>query len=251
MGGDGAEMSRFFIDQGANVGEVLHIKGEIFHHITNVLRHKIGEKLSVCDGKGMVFDVVLKSMHKDYVEAKVEQLYPSVNEPQLQLTLFQGLPKGEKFEWIIQKAVELGVYEIVPIITQRCVVKVKEDFIKKKLPRWQKIAMEAAQQSERGMVPQIHPPLSLKQAIDHSKNLDLRIIPYEGEKITSIRDLKKEKPEIKSCGVWIGPEGGFELEEIHLAKEKGITPITLGTRILRTETAGMVTITLLHYEFEG
>jgi 16S rRNA (uracil1498-N3)-methyltransferase len=250
MGGDGIQMSRFFIGKGAEIGEVLRIEGDSFHHITNVLRHKVGDEIEVCDGKGLCFCIVINKIHKDFLEAHVKDGYPSKSEPQLQVTLFQAVPKGDKFEWIIQKAVELGIYKIVPILTQRCVVKLKDEFFAKKLTRWQKIAFEAAQQSKRGVIPQIEPPISLESSIDCSRNLDLRIIPYEEEKINSIRKIKKEQWGIKSCGVWIGPEGGFEPEEIRLAKEQSLLPITLGPRILRTETAGMIAISLLLYEFD-
>lgn len=250
MGGDGCKMSRFFVEKGAQIGEMLVIKGENFHHIKNVLRHKIEDRLVFCDGSGLELFCVIKRIYKDCLEVFVEDARKSKNEPDLKITLFQGLPKADKFEYIIQKAVELGVNDIVPVKTSRCIVKIDENSARKKIDRWQKISFEAAKQSRRAIIPKIKNIVSFNEACKKHQDFDLRIIPFENEKINTIRQTLKAKNLIKNIGVFIGPEGGFEESEIDIAKQNSIIPVTLGNRILRTETAGIAILSMLMYEFE-
>jgi len=167
------------------------------------------------------------------------------------LILFQGLPKGDKMEWIVQKAVELGAYRIVPFAAKRSVVKLDQKKAGKKRERWQAIAKGAAEQSKRGIVPQVQDVMSFQEAMNYAKELDVVLVPYElqeGMKATEAVISKIEPGQ--SVGIFIGPEGGFDESEIEQAKEAGAIPITLGKRILRTETAGLTTLSILMYHLE-
>ena len=166
--------------------------------------------------------------------------------------LFQGLPKADKMELIVQKAVELGVYEIIPVATKRAVVKLDEKKAKTKIARWQTIAEAAAKQSKRRIVPEIHSVMSFKEAIGYAKQCQVRFIPYElAEGMEKTRELIEGLQPGQDMAIFIGPEGGFEESEIQAALENGITPITLGKRILRTETAGFTVLSWIMYQLEG
>lgn len=166
--------------------------------------------------------------------------------------LFQGLPKGDKMELIIQKAVELGVYEIIPVATKRAVVKLDAKKAEAKQKRWQSIAESAAKQSRRNIIPHIHEVVKFGQAVDYAKNLDITLIPYElAEDMEKTKQIFETIQPGQSIGIFIGPEGGFDESEIVLAQENGISPITLGKRILRTETAGMAVLSVLMFQLEG
>lgn len=204
--------------------------------------------MTLCDGEGMDYQCRIVSLERgvllDILSKEVCE-----TEPKTKITLYQGLPKADKMELIIQKCVELGVDRIVAVSTERAIVKLdkKES---KKLERWQKIAEAAAKQSGRGKIPEIgQQVLKFKEAVAEAKGLDGAIIPYEKEQETGIRQFVQGF-QGESIGVFIGPEGGFAEEEIALAQENGITPITLGKRILRTETAGMTTAAILLYELD-
>lgn len=258
MGGDSFQMSRYFVEKGADIGEIITISGEDFHHIKNVLRKRLGDTLTVSDGKGFEFKVSIKRVYTDCIEACVEEVFECDSESNLKLTLYQGLPKSDKMELIIQKCVELGVSRMVPVSTNRCVVKLDAETAKKKIARWQKIAFEAAKQSNRGVVPTVELPMTLEEAVKASKSAQLSIIPYENEEaslreaIHGGRRLKGANGELDSnifeAAVFIGPEGGFEETEIEFARENGVKPVSLGPRILRTETAGLAVISILMYE---
>ena len=165
--------------------------------------------------------------------------------------LFQGLPKADKMELIIQKAVELGVYEIVPVAAKRCVVKLDDKKAKKKIERWQQIAESAAKQAGRGVIPEVKDVLSFKEALKYAKDLDVVLIPYElAEGMKETKQLISEIKPGQSVGIFIGPEGGFERAEVEQAMEAGAKPITLGRRILRTETAGLTILSVLMFQLE-
>mgnify|MGYP003304925140 FL=1 len=213
-----------------------------------MLRAREGEEITLCDGEGMDYQCRIASLERGVL---LDILSKDVceTEPKTKITLYQGLPKADKMELIIQKCVELGVDRIVAVSTERAIVKLDKKETKK-LERWQKIAEAAAKQSGRGKIPEIgQQVLKFKEAVAEAKELDGAIIPYEREQETGIRQFVQNfKGE--SVGVFIGPEGGFADEEIALAQENGITPITLGKRILRTETAGMTTTAILLYELD-
>lgn len=241
-------MPKFFFEKKDRSGGQICLHGEDEKHIRTVLRAKEGEELTLCDGEGMDYRCRISSL-ADGVQLEILSEAPCETEPKTKITLYQGLPKADKMELIIQKCVELGVVRIVAVSTERAIVKLdkKES---KKLERWQKIAEAAAKQSGRGKIPEIGGQvLQFRDAVAEAKDLDGAIIPYEKEEKTDLREFVKGfKGE--SVGIFIGPEGGFSEEEIALARENGILPITLGKRILRTETAGMTTAAILLYELE-
>lgn len=241
-------MPKFFFNKNDISRGQVQLFGEDEKHIKTVLRAREGEEMTLCDGEGMDYQCRIASLERgvllDILSKEVCE-----TEPKTKITLYQGLPKADKMELIIQKCVELGVDRIVAVSTERAIVKLdkKEN---KKLERWQKIAEAAAKQSGRGKIPEIgQQVLKFKEAVAEAKGLDGAIIPYEKEQETGIRQFVQGF-QGESIGVFIGPEGGFAEEEIALAQESGITPITLGKRILRTETAGMTTAAILLYELD-
>lgn len=241
-------MPKFFFNKNDISRGQVQLFGEDEKHIKTVLRAREGEEMTLCDGEGMDYQCRIASLERgvllDILSKEVCE-----TEPKTKITLYQGLPKADKMELIIQKCVELGVDRIVAVGTERAIVKLdkKEN---KKLERWQKIAEAAAKQSGRGKIPEIgQQVLKFKEAVAEAKGLDGAIIPYEKEQETGIRQFVQGF-QGESIGVFIGPEGGFAEEEIALAQENGITPITLGKRILRTETAGMTTAAILLYELD-
>ena len=242
------KMPKFFFHKNDISRGQVQLFGEDEKHIKTVLRAREGEEITLCDGEGMDYQCRIASLERGVL---LDILSKDVceTEPKTKITLYQGLPKADKMELIIQKCVELGIDRIVAVSTERAIVKLDKKETKK-LERWQKIAEAAAKQSGRGKIPEIgQQVLKFKEAVAEAKELDGAIIPYEREQETGIRQFVQNfKGE--SVGVFIGPEGGFADEEIALAQENGITPITLGKRILRTETAGMTTTAILLYELD-
>ena len=239
-------MSKFFFRKQDICRGQVRLMGEDEKHIKTVLRAKEGEEVTLCDGEGMDYQCRIVSLERgvllDILSKEICE-----TEPETKITLYQGLPKADKMELIIQKCVELGADRIVAVSTERAIVKLdkKEG---KKLERWQKIAEAAAKQSGRGKIPEISPRvLKFKEAVEEAVQLDGAVIPYEKERETGIRAFA-EAFKGSSVGIFIGPEGGFSEEEIAFARENGICPVTLGKRILRTETAGMTTTAILLYE---
>lgn len=241
-------MHRFFVQKKDITDSEISIYGEDVKHIRNVLRLEAGEKIEVSDRSGTDYICEIKELSKESVECLILESFNSKGEPPIELVLFQGLPKSTKMELIIQKSTELGVSEIVPLVTDRCIVKIndrkKED---KKIERWSKIAEEAAKQSKRGRVPLISPIMSLKEALVKLKNQELTLVPYENEDCVGIKSVL-ENSKAKRVNIVIGPEGGFEESEIDSLKDIGAHIVSLGPRILRTETAGFTTSALVLYE---
>ncbi len=239
-------MSKFFIEENQISENSITITGGDVAHIVKVLRMKEGDKLLLCDGKGYDYTAEIVTLSSSQVLTKMLEKSPCKNEPKTKITLFQGLPKQGKMEWIIEKCTEIGVSDIVPIKTERSVVRLDDERSDKKLSRWQKTAQEAAKQCGRGVVPKVHAPISLKDL--KKDNLpDFLLVPYEEEKSVSVKEAIQNM-NAESAGIFIGPEGGFEAFEIDFLKELGAKSVTLGPRILRTETAGMVALSLLLYE---
>ena len=242
------EMPKFFFNKNDISRGQVQLFGEDEKHIKTVLRAREGEEITLCDGEGMDYQCRIASLERGVLLDILSQDVCET-EPKTKITLYQGLPKADKMELIIQKCVELGVDRIVAVSTERAIVKLDKKETKK-LERWQKIAEAAAKQSGRGKIPEIgQQVLKFKEAVAEAKELDGAIIPYEREQERGIRAFVQEFKG-NSIGVFIGPEGGFADEEIALAQENGITPITLGKRILRTETAGMTTTAILLYELD-
>ncbi|MFV0314731.1 MAG: 16S rRNA (uracil(1498)-N(3))-methyltransferase [Anaerotignum sp.] len=239
-------MPKFFVEPSQIKENSIHFLEDDAKHIKTVLRANKGDEIIVCDGLGTDYVCRIASL-EDGVVAEIISNEPCQSEPKTKITLYQGLPKADKMELIIQKCVELGVDRIVAVSTKRCIVKLdkKEE---KKLVRWQKIAEAAAKQSGRGKIPEIAMKvLSFSEALCEAKAMDGAIIPYENEKDCGLRSFV-EGFSGAEVGVFIGPEGGFTEEEIQTAKDAGVLPVTLGKRILRTETAGMTAIAILLYE---
>lgn len=246
-------MHRFFVDKGSIIGanEKLRITGEDVNHIKNVLRLKCGEDILVGDGDGTDYQCTISDISNDCVEADIIDVFRNSAELPVKITLFQGMPKADKLELIIQKAVELGACEIVPVITKRSVVKVDEKKADKKIDRYNGIAMAAGKQSGRGIVPEVKPFMTFKQALSYADSMDMTIIPYEQAKgIEYSKEVIKDIYGKKSLGIFIGPEGGFANEEVELAISHGAKCITLGNRILRTETAGLAVLSIIMFELE-
>ncbi|MDO4599368.1 MAG: 16S rRNA (uracil(1498)-N(3))-methyltransferase [[Ruminococcus] gnavus] len=245
-------MQNFFVYDWQVQGDMVTIEGTDVNHIVNVLRMKVGEEVSVHDDVNRKYLCRIAELQEDKVCLSILEQQASDTELPCRIYLFQGLPKGDKMEWIIQKGVELGAYAIVPVATKRAVVKLDEKKAQKKVARWNSIAESAAKQSGRGMIPEVLPVMKFAKALEFAKDLDLNLIPYE--KAEGIADTKQRIAEIRpgqSIGIFIGPEGGFEEAEVEMAKEMQAVPVTLGRRILRTETAGMTMLSILMYHLES
>lgn len=244
-------MYRFFVDESQILQDEIVITGPDVNHIKNVLRMKPGEKVLVSNGQDREYRCVLETIGINQVKAKIEDVDGPARELPVKVTLFQALPKGDKMETVIQKMVELGAYEIVPVSTKRCIVKLDEKKAAAKTKRWNAIAESAAKQSKRGIVPEVSMPISFKSALERAKEMDLALIPYEeAENMERTRQIIGNIEAGMSIGIFIGPEGGFAPEEVEQAIKSGASDITLGKRILRTETAGMALMAVLMFYSE-
>lgn len=243
-------MSKFFIDKNAINNELksITITGEDVNHIKNVLRAVPGDIIVLCDQNGNDYFTSISIIEKEKIIANITDIVPNNTEPPVDITLFQGIPKSDKMDFIIQKCVELGVTKIVPVITERTIVKFNgTKDIESKTTRWQRICLEAAKQCNRGIVPFVEKPVKLYQSLETSGDYALNIIPYEKESSTGLKSLIQSSIKGK-ISIFIGPEGGFSEDEIKYALNKGVRPVTLGPRILRTETAGLAVLSMLMYQ---
>ena len=234
-------MPKFFTDR-KNISETeLKIVGEDVSHIKNVLRMKAGNQITVCDGSGTDYTAVIKELNSKEITAEITEIKACDAEPNVSVTLFQALPKQGKMEQIIQKCTELGINEIVPVYTSRCVVKPSN-----KQMRWQKVAKSAAEQCGRGIIPKVCETVDFKRAIEMISSYQKKIMLYECEEKTNLHGLLKDK--IDNFAILVGPEGGFDIDEVLKAQNSGITTVTLGKRILRTETAAAAVLPIIMYE---
>lgn len=242
-------MPKFFVTQDKITENQIIIDTEDVAHISRVLRLGIGDHVTVCDSHGTDYEAEIAEMEQKQIVCSITEKRASESEPNIKVTLFQGLPKASKMEYIIQKTTELGISEIVPVKLSRCVVKIdnKKDE-RKKLDRWQKISEAAAKQSGRGIVPQISEIMTLDEIIKRSKEFDLFFVPYECEEQKTLKEVLLSRSDIKTVGFIIGPEGGFDPAETEKLRENGIDTVTLGKRILRTETAGEAVLAMTMYE---
>lgn len=242
-------MYQFFVAPGQIQGTEAIITGSDVNHIRNVLRMKVGEKVRISDNEGNDFYCEVAQIGKEEVSLSVLERAEDT-EPSLKITLFQGLPKGDKMEQVVQKSVELGVSEIIPVAMKNCVVKLDEKRARAKQARWQAIAESAAKQSKRSMIPRVGEVMSFADAATYAKKLDVRILPYENQRgLAHTREVFGRIPKGVSVGIFIGPEGGYDSSEIALAKDD-MEMVSLGNRILRTETAGLCALSMLLYEVE-
>lgn len=244
-------MYHFYVEPEAVLENMVRITGADVNHIKNVLRMHPGEQIMILDGSGTEYRCEIESI-EDEILARILETKKTEAELSVRLLLFQGLPKKDKMELIIQKAVELGVSEIIPVLTKRTVVKLEDKKKEqKKLERWQAIAEAAAKQSGRGIIPKVCDAVKFTEAVKMAGELEEALIPYElAEGMDEARERIRGLHGKKTVGIFIGPEGGFEEDEIALAAKAGIHPITLGKRILRTETAGLCILSVIMFELE-
>lgn len=244
-------MYRFFVSDENILEDSIVIRGTDVNHIKNVLRMKIGEEILLSDGNDKEYLCSICSLEETEVRAKILDINGPSRELPVKVYLFQGLPKGDKMETVIQKMVELGAYEIVPVSTKRAIVKLDEKKAVNKVKRWNLISESAAKQSKRGIVPKVADVCSFKQAVTIAKELDMILMPYEeAENMEETRNILRQIKPGMSVGIFIGPEGGFAPEEVGMIKEVDGSPITLGKRILRTETAGMAIMSVIMFMME-
>lgn len=244
-------MQHFFVTPAQVKEASIYVEGSDVNHMKNVLRMRIGEKVTVSDGNNKQYLCEVERYEETEAVLHIIEEQQVDTELTSQIYLFQGLPKQDKMELIVQKAVELGVYEVVPVATRRAVVKLDEKKAKKKVERWQQIAESAAKQAGRGYIPTVANVQSFKEALQTAKELDVVLIPYELAKgMQETREIISKIQPGQSVGIFIGPEGGFEKEEVEASLEIGAKAITLGKRILRTETAGLTTLSVLMFHLE-
>lgn len=245
-------MQNFFVTPSQVEGNRIYIEGSDVNHMKNVLRMHTGERLMVSDGNNRRYFCEITGYDGNLrAELNIIEERPADTELASRIYLFQGLPKQEKMEWIIQKCVELGVYEVIPVAMKRCVVKLDEKKIHKKTERWQQIAESAAKQAGRGIIPKVTAPVSYQEALEQACGLDVVLFPYElAEGMADTKRIIESIEPGQSVGIFIGPEGGFEKEEAELALKAGAEEITLGKRILRTETAGLSILSVLMFHLE-
>ena len=245
-------MYQFFVEPSQIQGTRVIITGNDVNHIKNVLRMQPGEEIAVSNGEdGKEYRCGILELGEE-IMCELRFVKEDGVELPSKITLFQGLPKADKMELIIQKAVELGVYEVVPVSMKRCVVKLDDKKQKSKISRWQSIAEAAAKQSKRSIIPQVSAVMSFKQALAYAKEMDVVLVPYEmAEDMSKTREIIESIKPGQRIAFFIGPEGGFDEAEIEESLKGGAVPITLGRRILRTETAGLTVLSILMYHLEG
>jgi 16S rRNA (uracil1498-N3)-methyltransferase len=257
-------MHRFFVPQSWFQDDVVTLSGNVVHQIRDVLRLQPGDAVLLLDDSGWEFQVRLKEVGRERVSGTVERKVLGQTEPRAKVTLYQSLLKSSKFEWILQKGTELGVVEFVPIVSDRCVIGSVDDVSQHKLQRWRRIILEAAEQSHRARLPRLQSPLLFQQACERARRADLALVPWEEERIMKLRAMLAQPYRIPSrvqgktvvirrpfsIHVLIGPEGGLSSREVDQARRYGITPVSLGPRILRAETAALATVTVILYQLE-
>ena len=245
-------MHQFFVEPHQIQDKRIVIEGSDVNHIKNVLRMKPGEELSVSNGQdGKEYRCGIVSFEEEQVICELRFVKEDGVELSSQVYLFQGLPKADKMELIIQKCVELGVHAVVPVAAKRCVVKLDDKKAKAKIARWQGIAEAAAKQSKRRIVPEVMDVMSFREAIQYVRDFEIKVIPYElAEDMSKTREIINSLRPGQKIAIFIGPEGGLEESEVREAMENGIQPVTLGKRILRTETAGFTILSWIMYQLE-
>ena len=249
-------MPKFFVTSNEIENDKIKIKGTDVNHIKNVLRAKIEDKIDICNTDEMKdYECKIEELTNDCVTCKIISEKQNASESNVEITIFQGLPKADKMELIIQKSVELGVNKIIPVDMKRCVVKLKDKDQIKKVERWQKISEVASKQCGRGIIPKIGQVMKIKEILNSIEEYDAVLVAYEKEEnnylkieIDKLKNVEKDK---KKIAIVIGPEGGLEEEEVKQLQENGAKVITLGKRILRTETVALNMISILMYELEN
>ncbi len=239
-------MPRFFIQAKPEAG-MLSIEGEDACHIARVLRMKPGDSVTLCDSAGMDYGCVVEKASPELVRCRVLEETVSAGEPDTEVTLYMALPKADKFEFIVQKAVELGVSRVVPFLSARCVSRPDEKSLRRKAGRWRKIAEEAAKQCGRGRVPEVADAVPFREAVAQASQAKTALFFYECERETPLRGAIGGR-RLTTVSLMVGPEGGFALEEAGQAQAGGLTSVSLGKRILRCETAPLAALAVVMYE---
>lgn len=242
-------MHKFFTPEKNFSGNMAIIEGEDVKHISKVLRLEKGTQVVINNCAGKEYIAIIKQMDKKQIVLDILEELNCNNESLIDIYLFQGMPKANKMDLIVQKGTELGIKEIIPVITERSLMKSEQNEYKK-LDRWKKIALEACKQSKRTMIPEIKEPVEFKNMLERISGMDLILVPYEEETANGLKKVFSEidRSGIKTVAIIIGPEGGFDFSEIKALKEIGAEIVTLGPRILRTETAGFVCASIVLYE---
>jgi 16S rRNA (uracil1498-N3)-methyltransferase len=241
-------MHRFFVHPQAIHHSTAVLDEAIAHQLRNVLRMRPGAHIVVLDNRGWEYEIELAEITSKGARGTVIEKRPASGEPSVYVTLYQCVLKKDNFEWVLQKGTEIGVSRFVPVISQRTVIADDERIRTNKLPRWERIITEAAEQSHRGRIPELDAPVAFEQALVDAASADVALIPWEKEAARTLRDVLPGTAE--TVALFIGPEGGFEDGEIELAQRHGVQPITLGPRILRAETAAAAAALLVLYELE-
>jgi 16S rRNA (uracil1498-N3)-methyltransferase len=242
-------LPNFFIKKAQIEKNQIRITGELLKHLRDSLRIQKGEKFVCVDEDANRYTVEVSSVSKALLIGDVIEKTDIEKIPAVYIHLVQAIPKGPKLDFIIQKSTELGVNAITPVISERSVVRIEKERVHDKSERWRRIALEAAQQSNRLNVPDVAPPVTLRDFLSSYKKADLNLLLWEGEQRSGIRDLLHRVQDVKNITLLIGPEGGFSGSEVRMAIEKGFIPVSLGELILRTETAPIVVLSILQYEF--
>lgn len=244
-------MYRFFVEPDQVKDKSILIEGANMNHMKHVLRMRVGDVVTISDGQQKDYRCIIKTIMEDEILLDIETVVPTTNELLSKISLFQGIPKKDKMEWIIQKTIELGVCEVVPVKMKRCVVKLDDKTAKKKVERWEGIAEAAAKQSKRSIIPIVQSPIGFKDMMEQLERMDLVLVPYENaEGMAYTRTVLGQLKGIKNIGIVIGPEGGFDQDEINHLMATEAKIISLGRRILRTETAGMTLLANLMIQIE-
>lgn len=240
-------MYNFFIENDQFYNNSVDIKDENFNHIKNVLRMKINDELIVSNKeKGNSFLCKISEIGENRIVCSIIEEREST-EPIIEVSLFQGIPKSDKMELIIQKNVEIGINKIYPVEMKFCIGKIKDN---KKITRWQTIAEAAAKQSKRNIIPTIENPISFKEMAEVLKEYDLALVAYENEEKTNIKEVLQQNPDAKKIAIIIGPEGGISKEEVESLVTNGSKEVSLGKRILRTETASISMLSMIMYQYD-
>ncbi|VDN49350.1 Ribosomal RNA small subunit methyltransferase E [Petrocella atlantisensis] len=244
-------MYRFFVEPDQVKDKTILIEGANMNHMKQVLRLRVGDVVTISDGQQKDYRCIIKTIMEDEILLDIDTVVPTTNELLSKISLFQGIPKKDKMEWIIQKNIELGVCEIIPVKMKRCVVKLDDKTAKKKVERWEGIAEAAAKQSKRSIIPVVQTPVGFKGMMEQLERMDLVLVPYENaDGMAYTRTVLGQLKGIKNIGIVIGPEGGFDQEEINHLMATEAKIISLGRRILRTETAGMTLLANIMIQIE-
>ena len=241
-------MHRFFVPPESIKDKRASLRGPVVHQIRDVLRMRSGEEIILLDNSGAAYQVKIEAVDPDLVRGRVTEKWKLDTEPRTKITLYQGMLKGQKFDWVLQKGTELGITSFVPVLAARCLVGSVDDVSDTRLERWQRIVSEAAEQSGRAVLPKLDSAIFFQHACQQVTGRGLSLIPYEGEKDRGLREALASAPRARAINIFVGPEGGFTEEEIATAQNFGVLPITLGPRIFRAETAGIGAASAILYE---